>query len=81
MTSKNNISADMIHMRVRLLPEEYRSAKREADHLGISVAEFVRRVLQNTLPVDDSAPWMRYAGIVQSGDTKSSRRIDEVVYG
>jgi hypothetical protein len=31
--------------------------------------------------VDDSRPWMRYAGMVQSGDPHSSEDIDDVVYG
>jgi len=26
-------------------------------------------------------PWMRYAGMIESGDPESSRRIDDIVYG
>ena len=33
------------------------------------------------LPADASKPWMRYAGMVETGDPLSSERIDEVVYG
>jgi hypothetical protein len=33
------------------------------------------------LPVDERKPWMRYAGMVESGDSESSRHIDEIVYG
>jgi hypothetical protein len=61
--------------------EEYRAAKLEAKRLGISLAELLRRSLRTILPVDDSAPWMRYAGMIETGDPNSSQRIDEVVYG
>jgi hypothetical protein len=49
--------------------------------LGISLAELLRRSLRSVIPVDQSKPWMRYAGMVESGDPESSRRIDDVVYG
>lgn len=45
------------------------------------VAELLRRSLRALLPVDGSKPWMRYAGMVKSGDPSSSRRIDDAVYG
>ena len=61
--------------------EEYRAAKLEAKRLGISLAELLRRSLRNVLPVDDSAPWMRYAGMIETGDPHSSQKIDEIVYG
>ncbi len=67
----------MIRTQVSLSKEEYSAAKR----LGISLAELLRRSLRTMLPVDKSAPWMRYAGMIESGDPQSSRRIDEVVYG
>ncbi len=56
-------------------------AKREARALGISVAEFVRRALRQMLPVRGDAPWMRYAGFIESGNAVSSQSTDEVVYG
>ncbi|MFQ5549293.1 MAG: CopG family transcriptional regulator [Woeseia sp.] len=71
----------MIRTQISLSREEYDAAKREAKRLGISLAELLRRSLRSVLPADDSKPWMRYAGMVASGDPKSSRRIDEVVYG
>jgi hypothetical protein len=71
----------MIRTQVSLDREEYELAKREAATLGISVAEFVRRAVRQTLPHRGTAPWMRYAGFVESGDSRSSRTIDEVVYG
>jgi len=71
----------MIRTQVSLSEEEYRAAKREAKRLGVSLAELLRRSLRAVLPVDRSKPWMRYAGMVQSGDPESSRHIDDVVYG
>jgi hypothetical protein len=64
------------------LPEkEYEAAKQEARKLGVSLAELLRRALRIVLHVDESKPWMRYAGMVESGDSRSSRTIDDVVYG
>ncbi|HMO87285.1 MAG TPA: hypothetical protein PKC18_20430 [Lacipirellulaceae bacterium] len=70
----------MIRTQVSLSPEEYAAAKAEAARLGISLAELLRRSLRSLLPVDSSAPWMRYAGMIESGDAHSSQRVDEVVY-
>jgi hypothetical protein len=71
----------MIRTQVSLSEEEYSAAKREARRLGISLAELLRRSLRGLLPADESKPWMRYAGMVESGDPHSSQRIDDVVYG
>jgi hypothetical protein len=71
----------MIRTQISLTPEEYEAAKREASRLGISLAELLRRSLRTMLPVDRSKPWMRYAGMVESGDSRSSWHVDEVVYG
>jgi hypothetical protein len=71
----------MIRTQISLNPEEYAAAKREASRLGISLAELLRRSLRSILPVDQRRPWMRYAGMVESGDPSSSQKIDEVVYG
>ena len=71
----------MIRTQISLSEEEYEAAKREAERLGISLAELLRRSLRPLLPVDDEKPWMRLAGMVDSGDPRSSQRIDEVVYG
>jgi hypothetical protein len=60
---------------------EYDLAKKEAKSLGISVAELMRRALRQVLPPRGEAPWMRYAGLVESGDPRSSESIDEIVYG
>lgn len=71
----------MIRTQISLSPEEYKAAKIEAKRLGISFAELLRRSLRSVLPVDKSKPWMRFAGMVESGDPRSSQRIDEIVYG
>jgi hypothetical protein len=71
----------MIRTQVSLSEEEYAAAKREAERLGISLAELLRRSLRTLLPADESKPWMRYCGMVESGNPESSRRIDDIVYG
>jgi hypothetical protein len=71
----------MIRTQISLTKDEYAAAKREAARMGISLAELLRRSLRTALPVNDTKPWMRYAGMVESGDPASSRHIDDVVYG
>jgi hypothetical protein len=66
---------------VTLEETEYELAKKEAKTLGISTAEFVRRAIREHLPISGGAPWMRYAGMVESGNAQSSQSIDELVYG
>ena len=71
----------MIRTQISLSETEYEAAKREAARLGISLAELLRRSLRKVVPMDDTMPWMRYAGMIESGDPESSRKIDDVVYG
>lgn len=71
----------MVRTQISLLESEYAAAKSEAMRLGISLAELLRRSLREMLPVDESKPWMRYAGMVETGDPNSSRHVDDVVYG
>jgi hypothetical protein len=71
----------MIRTQVSLDAQEYALARKEARSLGISVAEFVRRAVREQLPPPKDAPWMRYAGMVESGDPRSSESVDEIVYG
>ena len=72
----------MIRTQVSLDKREYARAKSAAKAQGISIAEFVRRAVRNALPVDTlGKPWMKYAGMVESGDPHSSQKIDEVIYG
>ena len=71
----------MVRTQISLTEEEYQAAKEEARRLGISLAELLRRSLRNTLRVDESEPWMRYAGMIETGDRFAGQRIDEIVYG
>jgi hypothetical protein len=68
----------MIRTQISLDEEEYRLAKKCARQQGISVAEYVRRAIRQTLSSNEG--WMRYAGMVESGDPNSSQCIDDVVY-
>ena len=70
----------MIRTQVSLTEEEYEAAQREAGRLGISLAELFRRSLRPLLPADSTKPWMRYAGMIESGDPTASQSIDSVVY-
>lgn len=71
----------MIRTQISLPEEEYAAAKAEAKRLGISLAELLRRSLRTMLPISGDPQWMRYAGMIESGDPESSRHIDEIVYG
>ena len=71
----------MIRTQISLSQMEYDAAKREARRLGISMAELLRRSLRTVLPADPSKPWMRYAGMIETGDSSSSQKIDDIVYG
>jgi len=71
----------MIRTQVSLDEREYRVAKKHARTLGISLAELVRRAVREVLPSNNQAPWMKFAGYVETGDSGSSRSIDELVYG
>ena len=74
----------MLRTQVSLEERDYRRAKKEAAGMGISVAEYVRRAIGNALPNPrgrGEPPWMRYAGLVDSGNAQSSRSIVEIVYG
>jgi hypothetical protein len=71
----------MIRTQISLSEIEYDAAKREARRLGISMAELLRRSLRTVLPADPGKPWMRYAGMIETGDPTSSQKIDDIVYG
>jgi hypothetical protein len=71
----------MIRTQISLSEQEYEAAKREAERLGISLAELLRRSLRSIVPPESGPPWMRYAGIVSSGDRRASQSVDDVVYG
>lgn len=71
----------MIRTQISLSEQEYQAAKREAGRLGISMAKLLRRSLRSVLPDDLSKPWMRYAGMIETGDPMASQKIDDIVYG
>lgn len=71
----------MIRTQISLDEHEYDLVKAEAKAAGISVAELVRRAIREMLPARAGAPWMRYAGFVESGNPQSSQTIDDIVYG
>jgi hypothetical protein len=71
----------MIRTQISLSKREYEAAKLEAQRLGISLAELLRRSLRTLLPADETRPWMQYAGFVESGDPQASRKIDDLIYG
>src|ERR671911_196609 len=60
----------MIRTQISLTENEYLAAKREAERLGISLAELLRRSLRAVIPADEAKPWMRYAGMVESRDDR-----------
>jgi hypothetical protein len=70
----------MVRTQISLSEGEYETAKNEAARLGISLAELLRRSLRHLLPADHDRPWMRYAGMVETGERDASQKIDEVVY-
>jgi hypothetical protein len=71
----------MIRVQFTLDQREYAKVKREARAAGLSVAEYVRRAIRQVVPARTDAPWMGYAGSVESGNIRSSHTIDEIVYG
>jgi Ribbon-helix-helix protein, copG family len=71
----------MIRTQISLDAREYALLKKEAKARGISIAELIRRAVRQELPSPGRAPWMRYAGLVESGNPRSSETIDEIVYG
>ena len=71
----------MIRIQLNLTRREYEAASREAERLGVSIAELLRRSLRTFLPADESRPWMRYAGMIETDDPKTSQKIDGIAYG
>lgn len=73
----------MIRTQISLDEDAYREAKKEARQQGISLAEFLRRLVAAGIRHRRTGkqPWMRHAGAVSSGDPGASQSVDEVVYG
>ena len=72
---------NMTRTQITLDRREYRFAKKYARALGISLAEFIRRAVREAFTADSRAPWMKFAGLVETGDPRSSLSINELVYG
>lgn len=70
----------MIRTQISLNEREYAAVKAEAARLGVSLAELLRRSVRNLLPADEKKPWMRYAGMVETGEKDASQKIDSIVY-
>ena len=71
----------MIRTQISLDDQEYDLAKKEAQSLGIPVAEFVRLAVSEALPPQGAGAWMKFAGFVESGNPRSSLSVDEKFYG
>jgi hypothetical protein len=71
----------MVRTQISLSEKEYALAKQTAKERGISLAELFRRALRASLPAKSAKPWMKYCGMVESGNPRSSQEIDEVIYG
>lgn len=76
----------MIRTQVSLSKTEYNLAKETARKMGISLAELLRRALHHLIPAGvtpnaSAKKWLRYQGLVASGNSKSSQEIDDVIYG
>lgn len=74
-------SVIMLRTQISLSRNEYQGAKRAAAEQGISLAELLRRALRLVLPVSGKNQWMRYCGLVSTGNSKSSQEIDAMIYG
>ena len=72
----------MIRTQISLDEPAYRAAKAEAKREGISLAAFLRRAVSAALTgrASRQKPWMRYAGVVSSGDPDASTTVNDVVY-
>ncbi len=68
----------MIRTQISLPQEDYEAAKKEARQQGVSLAEYFRRALRRAMPAKRQDRWMRFCGMVESGNHHSSRDIDSV---
>ena len=67
-----------IRVQVTVDPVVHGAAKQEAKRRGLTLSAFIREAMIAALPVDDAKPWMKYAGMLKTGDPNSSRKIDEI---
>ncbi|HUP53793.1 MAG TPA: hypothetical protein VM198_15030 [Longimicrobiales bacterium] len=72
---------NMIRTQISVDEDLYKRAKDVARRHGISLAELVRRSLEQVVSAEPSdRPWMAYAGVFD-GSEGDSASVDEVVYG
>lgn len=73
----------MIRTQISLDEDAYREAKQEARRQGVSLAEFLRRLVATAIRHRRTKPrpWMRHAGVLTSGDPEASQSVNAVVYG
>lgn len=73
----------MVRTQVSFDAEMYEEARRQARLARISLAEFCRRAVARALVAGSrkERSWLRFSGILASGDPDSSRSVDQVVYG
>lgn len=74
-------SAIVTSVQISLSEQEFSAAEAEAKRWAISLSQLVRLSLRNLLSVDEDTPWMKYAGMIQSGNLNSSADLDTIVYG
>jgi hypothetical protein len=60
------------------MSEDHKALKAAAKPADVQVAE--SHSLRTPLPEDRKRPWMRFAGMVESGHTDASQTVDELVY-
>jgi hypothetical protein len=71
----------MIRTQISVDEVLYERAKAVAKRQGISLAELVRRGLEELVSREpEDKPWMAYAGIVD-GEEDDSASVDDIVYG
>ena len=68
----------MMRTQISLDRDEYLLAKKEARRRGVSLAEFFRQALRRALPPRRKDRWMRFCGLIQSGNPHSSQQVDPV---
>jgi hypothetical protein len=74
-------SDNMIRTQISVDKDLYERAKKVARRHGISLAELVRRGLEELVSREPSdRPWMAYAGVFD-GNVGDSTTVDSVVYG
>jgi hypothetical protein len=69
----------MVQIELHLTEAEHAAAAHEAKCCGMSIEDFARWALTAAV-VDADKPWMRYAGMVDSGKATPPDEIDRIAY-